>query len=206
MITTVDFLRHGETEGGSYYRGSTDDPLSNLGWQQMQSAVADQKWDLIISSPLHRCLDFSQQFSAESDAPLLIEADWQEIDFGDWEGKKAEQINADELMRFYQDPVNNTPNNGENYKAFLNRVNLAWECLLNNHAGKNILVVTHAGVIRSLFTNLLDLPSQKVFNIQADHARFSRFQCFHDESDNFVSLVSHNQVRNKNLSIKTDSC
>ena len=126
MITTVDFLRHGEVAGGSYYRGCTDDLLTELGWQQMNHAVIDQHWDHIISSPLHRCLDFTQHFSKKTNTPFNIDSNWQEINFGDWEGKTAEQINSTSLMHFYQDPANNTPKNGENIELFLERINLAW--------------------------------------------------------------------------------
>ena len=63
MPTTIDFLRHGEVTGGSYYRGSTDDQLTQSGWQQMNSTVENQSWNHIISSPLHRCLDFAQDMN-----------------------------------------------------------------------------------------------------------------------------------------------
>ena len=192
MQTTVDFLRHGEVAGGSYYRGSTDDPLTKLGWQQMHHAVADRKWDLIISSPLHRCLDFAQFINGQTNTPLYTAPNWREICFGDWEGKTAEQIDSRQLMQFYQDPVNNTPNNAESLTTFLYRINLAWESLLKEHTGKHILVISHAGVIRSLFNLLLNLPAEKIFNLQLDHASLTRFQCIHDTPSNFISLVFHN--------------
>ena len=45
-ITTIDLIRHGEPVGGKKFRGSTDDPLSELGWQQMTAAVASTtEWE-----------------------------------------------------------------------------------------------------------------------------------------------------------------
>jgi len=193
--TTVDFLRHGEVQGGTYYRGSTDDPLTKTGWQQMNHAVAGREWDVIISSPLLRCIEFAQQLKNQANIPLFIEPHWQEIYFGDWEGKTAEQINAEELMLFYQAPLNNTPNNAENLIDFIYRLNQAWESLLKEHAGKHILVVSHAGVIRCLFNLFLNLPADKIFNLQIDHASLTRFQCFNDKTSNFISLVFHNLTR-----------
>ncbi|MCK5478181.1 MAG: histidine phosphatase family protein [Methylococcales bacterium] len=192
MPTTIDFLRHGEVAGGSYYRGSTDDLLTKLGWQQMNNAVANQSWDHIISSPLHRCLDFTQDINSKTNIPFNIEPNWQEINFGDWEGKTANQINPDELTLFYRDPVNNPPLNAENFSVFLSRVEQAWESLIKNHRDQHILVITHAGVIRSLFTLLLNLPIANIFNLQVDHASITRFQCFDGNPDNFVKLISHN--------------
>ncbi len=193
MITTVDFLRHGEVSGGSYYRGCTDDLLTELGWQQMNHAVADKSWDYIVSSPLLRCLDFAQHLSKKTSIPLSIDSNWQEINFGEWEGKTAEQINSTRLMRFYQDPANNTPKNGENIELFLDRINLAWKSATHSYSGKHILVITHAGVIRCLFNVFLCLPINKTFNIQVNHASLTSFQCIHDKPSDFVKLVSHNQ-------------
>ncbi|MHB1590203.1 MAG: histidine phosphatase family protein [Sulfuricella sp.] len=39
--TTIDLIRHGEPVGGRRYRGRTDDPLSEKGWNQMWTAVGD---------------------------------------------------------------------------------------------------------------------------------------------------------------------
>ena len=192
LTTTVDFIRHGEVAGGSYYRGRTDDSLTKRGWQQMNAAVADQSWDQIITSPLHRCLDFAQQINSKHGIPISTDSNWQEIYFGDWEGKTAEQINADTLIRFYQDPVNNTPENGESFTGFLSRIEQSWESLIKTHSGKHILVITHAGVIRSLFSLLLGLPVENIFNLQVDHASLTRYQCIHDNPDNYVKLIFHN--------------
>ncbi len=190
--TTIDFLRHGEVIGGSYYRGSTDDLLTKRGWEQMRHAVSQRTWDQIISSPLHRCNDFAQHLHKQTAFPIQTEANWREIHFGDWEGKTAEQINSDELMLFYKNPVKHSPINGENFSAFLTRINLAWDNLLSTHQGKHILVITHAGVIRCLFSILLNLPIEKIFNLQIDHASLTRFQYFHDHPHSFVKLAFHN--------------
>ncbi|MCK5872281.1 MAG: histidine phosphatase family protein, partial [Methylococcales bacterium] len=107
MITTqIDLLRHGEPHGGQYYRGITDDALTKKGWQQMQQrtqTIVD--WELIISSPLQRCLNFAKQLSQQRKLPLKINAGFQEINFGDWEAKTADEINQQwpaHLMKFYQ--------------------------------------------------------------------------------------------------------
>jgi alpha-ribazole phosphatase/probable phosphoglycerate mutase len=192
LTTTIDFIRHGEAVGGSYYRGCTNDPLTKHGWQQMNATVANRSWDQIISSPLDRCLDFAQQINRKTSIPLSTDSNWQEINFGDWEGKTAAQINPDVLMRFYQSPIDSTPENGESYTDFLSRINQSWENLIKIHSGKHILVITHGGVIRSLFTLLLGLPVERMFNLQVDHAGLTRFQCFHDSPDNFVKLIFHN--------------
>ena len=70
--TLIDFIRHGEPEGGRRYRGNAvDDALSEKGWQQMWGAVGDRPpWQQIISSPMRRCSAF-----AEAGEPCPIDTD-----------------------------------------------------------------------------------------------------------------------------------
>ncbi|MGJ7460498.1 phosphoglycerate mutase family protein [Halomonas sp. MA07-2] len=53
-VTTLDLLRHGEPVGGRMLRGTTDHPLSELGWQQMQSAFdarVGAAWQELLAEP-----------------------------------------------------------------------------------------------------------------------------------------------------------
>lgn len=193
--TIIDFLRHGEVKGGDYFRGATDDPLTRLGWQQMQNTVVNQHWDQLICSPLSRCQAFSQQLYKLTEIPLTIDSNWQEINFGDWEGKAANQIDPLAITEFYQNPTSYTPPHGESFLEFQSRINQAWNNILSHYQGQHILVITHAGVIRCLFTLLLDLPNSKLFNIQVDHSSLTRFHCFHGSPKNFVKLIFHNQIK-----------
>ncbi len=53
----IDWLRHGETRGGSRFRGRTDDPLTPEGWRQMWTTVAHYHAGARLApddeSPLH---------------------------------------------------------------------------------------------------------------------------------------------------------
>ena len=94
MTTTLfDLIRHGEPAGGHMYRGHKDDPLSDLGWQQMRDAIqAGDQWDHILTSPLLRCREFAAELSKQQHIPLTVAHDFKEISFGDWEGKTREQV------------------------------------------------------------------------------------------------------------------
>ena len=195
--TTVDFLRHGETVGGNYFRGITDDPLSDHGLQQMLQQCHGEQWEVVISSPLKRCYAFASAWGPEHGANVVIVPDWREIDFGDWEEKTAEQIcsqNPEALTKFYADPTQFTPPNAESYICFSDRIQRAWENLLVNFSGRNVLVVTHAGVIRSLFSTLLAVPLRQSFQIDVPHACLTRFSCFDDAAGRFVQLNFHKPI------------
>jgi len=91
--TLIDLIRHGEPQGGPRYRGdSVDDPLNDKGWEQMRNAVNDRGgWDQITSSPMLRCLAFSEELGRQRGIDVMVEKDFREVGFGSWEGlSKAE--------------------------------------------------------------------------------------------------------------------
>jgi len=200
QITTIDLLRHGAVAGGTYYRGRTDDPLSEQGWQQMRYwASQTRPWTQLVSSPLCRCKSFAIELSEQTQLPLKIDPAWQELDFGDWEGKTAAEItqyDPDALTLFYQNPEQNPPPRGEKITVFQQRVNDAWQQVISEFRGESVLVVCHAGVIRTLFCQLLNIPQQNRFAVAVDYASLTRFVCYHTETGDFVMLEFHNVVEN----------
>lgn len=169
MTTFIDIIRHGEPVGGRRYRGySVDDPLTDKGWQQMRTAVADSgHWQHIISSPLSRCLDFSQELANKLNIPCTIDDNVKEIGFGDWEGKTPEEILAKDsnaLNHFYTDPVNNRPNGAEPLDTFSERVWDAYQNIAKEHKGKRVLIVAHAGVARAITANILKMSLDDVYS------------------------------------------
>ena len=193
MQTNIDLLRHGEVLGGSCYRGITDDPLTDKGWQQMQDKLdCDKHWDVIISSPLSRCHNFAKRLSSELQLALVTTPAFQEVDFGDWEGKTAEQIDAQLLSQFYADPVNFSPPNGEPFNDFQQRILVAWQALLEAQQGKRILLITHAGVIRIILAHSLGLDVQHSFRLKIGHACLSSLDYFHSSGEeSFCQLTKH---------------
>ena len=169
MTTYIDVIRHGEPVGGRRYRGySVDDPLTEKGWTQMRSAVANNtQWQHIVSSPLKRCLEFSQELAANLQIPYSVEENMKEIGFGSWEGKTPEQILAEDseaLNHFYQDPVNNRPRGAEPLDAFSERVWDAYQRILEDHKDQHVLVVAHAGVARAITANILKMSLDDVYS------------------------------------------
>lgn len=189
--TRVDLLRHGEVQGGVYFRGRTDDPLSEHGWQQMFQQCRGKQWDVVVSSPLRRCASFAGAWRDAHDLPVEYDDNWMEIDFGDWEGLSAEHIEPEILQQFYADPASYTPPNAESYRTFADRIQLAWDALIGRHAGKTVLVVTHAGVIRRLYAHLLNISPRHSIQIEVPHACLTRFSCFDDEAGRFVQMNFH---------------
>jgi len=198
VVTTVDLMRHGEPVGGRRYRGQLDDPLSDKGWRQMRRAVAgDAPWDLLISSPLRRCLEFAQELSRRRGLALEVEERVKEVGFGAWEGRTAEQVAAhdpDILQRFWRDPVRERPPGAESLPAFRGRVVAAWTDALARHAGRHILIVGHAGVIRMVLSEVLGMPPIHLFRIQVPNAGITRLQVQGEGEAALPRLMFHGEM------------
>lgn len=176
--TRIDLLRHGEPVGGSRYRGQLDDALSEKGWEQMWRAiVADPDWQQIVTSPLRRCQAFATSLGARLGLPVYPEPRFREIGFGDWEGKTRDELDRlipGQVVRFYQDPVNNRPPGAEPLDEFTARVQAGFADLVERCAGQAVLVVAHAGVIRAILAQVLDIPPASMYRINVANAGLSR--------------------------------
>ncbi len=191
--TLIDLIRHGEPEGGSLFRGHTvDDPLSEKGWQQMQTAIAGQPaWQQIISSPMQRCLAFAEQTASDQAIPLEIVDDFREVGFGHWEGRTRDDIkqhDTEEYRAFYRDPVHHRPVGAEPLDAFVERVSLAYDAIIDKHAGKHCLLVAHAGVIRAIISHVLDAPPAAMYKLKIVNAGISRIR--HGENGGVVESIN----------------
>ncbi|KTC14095.1 alpha-ribazole phosphatase family protein [Pseudomonas viridiflava] len=173
MTLRLDLLRHGETEQGGGLRGSIDDALTDLGWQQMRSAVTEAgPWDRVVSSPLQRCSRFSEELAARLSLPMELESGLQELHFGDWEGHSPAQLmetDAEGLGLFWNDPYAFTPPNGEPVIDFSARVLGAVQRLHDLYAGERVLLVSHGGVMRLLLAQARGLPREQLLQVVVGH-------------------------------------
>jgi len=203
--TVIDFIRHGEPVGGRCYRGNgVDDPLSETGWVQMWSALGDScPWDEVISSPLQRCHAFARELGERHKRPVHIDDRFREVGFGSWEGRTPEQIlasNADEYHAFHEDPLHQRPDGAEPLEAFGKRVAEGLNHLSTHYAGKHLLVVAHAGVIRAALGHVLKADPAAWYRTRIDNAGLTRFRY----GAQGVRLEFHNRVGLPEAGITSD--
>jgi alpha-ribazole phosphatase len=98
---------------------------------------------------------------------VISDARLQELNFGDWEGKRYDDIEADALQHWMDNFVTAAPPNGENFEDLYQRVGDFWKDLLATDA-EQVLVITHAGVIRALLARALNLPLANSFQLRVD--------------------------------------
>jgi|TARA_B100001105_G_scaffold249172_1_gene235775 alpha-ribazole phosphatase/probable phosphoglycerate mutase len=173
----VDLLRHGEPIGGRLFRGLQDDHLTDNGWSQMESSTTGKSWNFIASSPLMRCSAFAKHVATKNKTPYRIYDGLVEFDWGDWQGKSADNIGIDNVNEFKRDPISNGPRNSENLYKFNNRVLSTFSQIIEQCSQHHsILIVSHAGVIRSIKSHILNLPAEKMFNIKVGSGSCERFK------------------------------
>lgn len=173
----IDLLRHGETQFSHTLRGHLDDELTAKGWQQMQSTieqVANQPWDVIVSSSLKRCACFAEQLAEQKELPLVLSPDLKEMYFGDWEGVSTQQIyetSPELLANFWQKPSQYCPPGAETLMEFQERVLKGFQDLLVHMQKQNwqhALVVTHGGVIKLLACLAKQQPLDDLLKMPAE--------------------------------------
>jgi alpha-ribazole phosphatase/probable phosphoglycerate mutase len=176
----IDLIRHGEPEGGRKYRGQSDDPLNERGWQQMWAAVgAARPWRRILTSPLSRCQAFAAALSKEMGSPLAEDKRLMEIGFGVWEGHTVDEIRTfDEttLFGFWQDPENNRPEGAETLTGFAERVSAAFNEHTAHPEDSPLLVVAHAGVMRRVIAEVLGMELHNMYRLQIPYAGIVRLR------------------------------
>ena len=140
----IYIVRHGQTEYNviGRYGGRIDVPLNERGIKQaheLHDILKDIKFDLVFSSPLQRALKTAEIIS---DNEIIKDDRIIERDNGELEGKLKSEI-----IEF---PDFNNPNekkyNIENIVDFRNRIYDFFNEIKNQYHGKDVLVVTHAGV------------------------------------------------------------
>lgn len=171
----ITLLRHGATTLPGRYLGQADVPLSATGLAAMHAALGDEAFDAIVSSPLQRCAAFAQEFSARHALPCTLDADWMELGFGAWDGQSAQEImqhSPEALQNFWRDPIRHPPPGGEALPEATQRILAGWHRLADM---PRTLIVTHGGVMRLLFCQLMQLPLERLWSIEINHVARMRF-------------------------------
>jgi probable phosphoglycerate mutase len=177
----IDLIRHGEPRGGPRYRGDgVDDPLSGKGWEQMWNGVSSRGgWEQIISSPMVRCLAFSEALGRQRGIDVTVEKNFREVGFGSWEGLSKAQVQECDLKGFedfYRDPISHRPQGAEPIHDFIARVSHSFDKLISQYEGKHCLVVSHAGVMRAIISYVLGAGPETLYRIAVKNAGVTRIR------------------------------
>ncbi len=178
----IFFVRHGETDHNKEgrFQGQLDIPLNETGRTQAKEAAQKLKEahiDYIISSTLLRAKETAEIIQKEIGGQLIIENNLQERAYGELEGMISKDI--PELLN-HSRTYEWKPEGGESYKDVEERVFEVFERITNEYKGKNIVLVSHGGALRTLMKRLRNLDSDEMLSrkgiknaevLSADHSR-----------------------------------
>ena len=165
----IHFIRHGaidETLSGKYI-GVTDVSLSDKGKKALETLAKENdypKTQVVFTSPLKRCTETCQILYPEL-SPLSI-ANLRECNFGEWEGKTADELkNEPDFEKWLGGDNEVAPPHGESNADFIRRICRMFESIvegLMKTGTTESVIVTHGGVIMTLLA-VYGLPQAKPF-------------------------------------------
>jgi alpha-ribazole phosphatase len=120
----------------------------------------------VYSSPLMRCRLLAEKISAK----VIFDDRLKELNFGSWELKHWDEIAGPMADRWMNDFVNVCCPEGESYKDMSIRISAFLKDLARAKK-KEIAIVSHAGVIRTILSLLQNIPLEKSFGIDIAHGQ-----------------------------------
>lgn len=160
---TIFFLvRHGENDWVKKNRLAGWIPGVNLnenGRRQAQDVgarLAPQPITAIYSSPVTRCVETAEYIAPHFQLPVIINDDFGETRYGEWEGKKVKKLAKKpewHVVQFF--PSRMKFPGGEALREVQYRAVQALERLSVQHRSETVAVVSHADVIKLVLAHYL---------------------------------------------------
>lgn len=168
-------LRHAQSVANAkgFLAGRAENiPLSKEGISErvkLNERLLGAKFDQVISSPIQRCIETIQEFHAN---PEIIE-DFQEVDYGDWTLKKFSALGRNKYWRqIHKNPTGVRFPNGETLPEVQLRALNGIANNINKRA-RNVLIVTHADVIKVLILHALGTHLNNIDKIHIGNSSIS---------------------------------
>ena len=125
-----------------------------------------------------------------------------EQSFGDWEGRRREELGAQQAERwnrFWLAPAHQVAPGGESFVDLIDRVRAAVARLSQDHAGRDVVAVAHGGTIRAALALALDLEPERALSFVVDNCALTRIDHIAPPADSGgdsppawrVALVNH---------------
>ena len=155
----IFITRHGQTDWNveKKMQGRTDIELNNKGIEQAYHAkekLKNKKIDLIICSPLKRAKKTAEIIS-NYEIPVIVDSRIIERDFGEFEGLSKEEFDSSSFWNYSLDCHYDK---AESVQQLLNRVYNFLDEYKEIYEKKDVLIVTHAGVIPAICSYFKGIP------------------------------------------------
>ncbi len=168
--------RHGETDWNRDRRvqGHTDVPLSDEGRRQARRlATRLEAFEVhaLHASDLSRAAETARIVGEALRLKPTLSPEWREIGLGELEGRDGPGAHRDfgELVTAAAAQAAPLGEGAETFAAFEARVVEGFARLGRDHAGENVLVVSHGGTLKTLIAHLLGLPRARIDRLSLRH-------------------------------------
>ena len=137
--------------------------------QSIQAKLAHITNPVLVCSPLRRCSILAKSLAQYFDTPVVNkDVRLMELNFGDWELKSWADIPQGVVSEWSDTHIRQAPPNGESYVELHARVK-EFFVELTSKQHEQMLVFTHAGVIRALVAEISGMPLTAAANIEVDY-------------------------------------
>ena len=138
-----------------------------------QALPVDAVW---VTSALGRTQTTAKAIGARD---FHIEPDLNEQNFGDWQGLTWGALaERDDAVLFWEAPATTQPPGGETFSNQVVRVGAVMDRLSAEYAGRDIIAVVHAGVIRAGLAHALGIDAGAALGFQVDTLSLNRMEHF----------------------------
>jgi alpha-ribazole phosphatase len=168
----IILLRHGKTEGNlsRRYAGRTDEPLCGEGRRHAYETGVAPGVASVIVSPMKRALETARiKFP---NAVFTVCEDLREMDFGDFEGRTADEMEADADYRSWVGGnCRGRCPNGDSLDEFNMRAQEAFDRLVRDavkRGEKRLIIVAHGGTIMSILDRYA-VPAMQYYTFYVDN-------------------------------------
>ncbi len=197
-MTRLILVRHGYTfwNEEKKYQGFSDINLNPQGIEEarkLAKRLSFEKIDMIYSSPLKRSLETAEIVNENFKQKIHIRDCLKEINFGDWEGFTFEEIvsHYPELSdEWLAKPADMRPPNGENFRDLQERAIKVLHEIYDLNKGKNVLIVTHGGLISVIVCHILKIGLDDLWKFISSNTGITILE----ELDNKLLLTTFNEA------------
>ncbi|MFY9114446.1 MAG: histidine phosphatase family protein, partial [Dethiobacteria bacterium] len=152
----VILLRHGKTAGNlaGRYIGRTDEPLCEAACRHLRESDPFTVASHVLVSPLQRAVETARLLFPE--AELTVCQDLREMDFGDFEGRTAEEMADDPVYEeWVRGGCTGPCPRGESLEGFSDRTCAAFDLAARKSIARKeerLIVVAHGGSIMAVMS------------------------------------------------------
>lgn len=165
----LDLIRHASTGRDGHLDGRTDPPLEDGSTDALCARYAALGWERVLSSPRQRALASAEALAVPRGLEVIADEEWEELDFGTWDGQALHDLPMQELSAFHLDPHANPPPQGESWAHFERRIARGLHRLLDAPDPPATLIVSHGGPLRMVLSQVCDLPMAMCWALRIDH-------------------------------------